>query len=116
MDFGILDIIPRPYRRRGLWVAATIFVRAVLNFLGLALLLPVLLLLLDTDSIRSDRYLSAVYDWGGFTDERSFVCAVCAAAVGVIVVKCLASMALYRTERDYVYALYACLSRRLYVH
>ncbi len=116
MDFGILDIIPRPYRRRGLWVAATIFVRAVLNFLGLALLLPVLLLLLDTDSIRSDRYLSAVYDWGGFADERSFVCAVCAAAVGVIVVKCLASMALYRSERDYVYALYACLSRRLYVH
>ncbi len=116
MDFGILDIIPRPYRRRGLWVAATIFVRAVLNFLGLALLLPVLLLLLDTDSIRIDRYLSAVYDWGGFTDERSFVCAVCAAAVGVIVVKCLASMALYRSERDYVYALYACLSRRLYVH
>lgn len=112
---SILDIIPRPFRRRSYWVTCTIFVRALLNFLGLALLLPVLVLILDTESIHTNRWLAAAYDWGGFTDDRHFVLAVCGTVVAVIVVKSLLVLALYRTERNYIYDLYAYLSHRLYV-
>ena len=44
---SILKIIPMSYRRRGLWVAITIFLRAILNFLGVALLVPILVLMLS---------------------------------------------------------------------
>ena len=42
-----IGIIPRAFRRRGVWVACTLLLRAGLNFLGLAMLLPVLALALD---------------------------------------------------------------------
>lgn len=35
-----IGIIPRAFRRRGVWVACTLLLRAGLNFLGLAMLLP----------------------------------------------------------------------------
>lgn len=115
MDHSLLGIIPRPFRRRSYWVTLTIFVRALLNFLGLALLLPVLVLILDTESIRTNRWLAAAYDWGGFTGERTFVLAVCGAVVAVVVLKSLLGLALYKVERSYIYDLYAYMSHRLYV-
>ena len=40
----IIGIIPHKFRRRGFGVACTLLLRAGLNFLGLAVLLPVLAL------------------------------------------------------------------------
>ena len=115
MDHSLLDIIPRPFRRRTYRVSLTIFARALLNFLGLALLLPVLVLILDTESIRTNRYLAAAYEWGGFADQRSFALAVCGTVVAVVVLKSLLGLALYKAERNYIYDLYAYMSHRLYV-
>lgn len=115
MDFSLWHIIPPPFRRRSLWVTATIFARALLNFLGLAVLLPVLVLILDTEGIHTNRYLAAAYRWGGFGSDGAFVVAVCATVVAILAVKCLLSLALYRVERSYIYDLYAYMSRRLYI-
>ena len=49
----LLDIIPRRFRRRSYLVSGTIFLRALLNFAGLALLIPVLLLILDSESMHT---------------------------------------------------------------
>ncbi|MEG0499422.1 MAG: ABC transporter ATP-binding protein, partial [Alistipes sp.] len=92
-----------------------IFLRALLNFLGLALLLPVLLLILDTESIHTNRYLAAIYSGLGFTNEGAFTVMICATVVAIIVAKCLLNLALYKVERNYIYDLYTYLSRRLYI-
>lgn len=115
METLLYRIIPRKFRRRGIWVVCTIFLRALLNFLGLAMLLPVLLLILDTKSIHTEPVLSRLYELGGFGSDRSFVLFICAGVVAVIAAKCLLSYRLYRTERDYIYALYRYLSRQLYI-
>lgn len=115
MDFSLLGILPRPFRGRSYWVTLTVFARALLNFLGLALLLPVLLLVLDRGSIHTNRWLAWGYEWGGFTSERLFVLAVCGAVVSVIVFKSLLALALYKAERNYIYDLYSYMSHRLYV-
>ena len=47
MTKGLFSIIPHSFRARGCMVTLTILVRALLNFLGLAALLPVLYLILD---------------------------------------------------------------------
>jgi len=46
-----IGIIPRCMRRRGAGVVAMIFARALLNFVGLAVLVPVLVLILDGGSL-----------------------------------------------------------------
>ena len=110
-----IGIIPRAFRRRGVWVACTLLLRAGLNFLGLAMLLPVLALVLDPGSLEGGGVLARAYAGLGFDSPRSFALAVCAAVVGVIVLKCLLGLWLARVERNYIYDLYRTLSRRLLV-
>lgn len=111
----IWSIIPGPFRAKSVGVAATIFVRTLLNFVGLAALLPVLYLILDADGIRSNAILRAIYDGLGFDSEGQFIVATAVAMVLLIVVKSAINILLYRVERDYIYALYRNLSRRLFV-
>lgn len=79
------------------------------------MLVPVLVLILDTDSIHSNERLSRIYDYFGFSSDGWFVVAVCIAVVGVIILKCAVNLGLYTTERNFIYDLYRYLSRRLYI-
>lgn len=115
MKQSVLGIIPRQFRARGYLVTFTILLRALLNFVGLAALLPVLYLILDSENIHSNRYLSEIYDTFGFGSDTSFVASVTAAMLLFITLKCLVNLALYQFERDYIYALYRYLSRNLYI-
>ena len=60
----IIGIIPHKFRRRGFGVACTLLLRAGLNFLGLAVLLPVLALVQDDmDRFPMDgQALAELYD------------------------------------------------------
>lgn len=115
MKYGILEIIPQSFRGRSIRVAVTILLRAILNFVGLAMLVPVLVLILDTDTIHTNSHLSKIYEMLGFTSDSWFVVVVCAAVVAIIVIKCLINLGLYNTERNFIYDLYRYLSRRLYI-
>ena len=115
MRMRVLHIIPKAFRAKGLVVSLTIFVRALLNFVGLAALLPVLYMILDADSMHSNAILQGVYDFCGLSSDRTFVIAVAIAVVLFIVLKNLINLLLYRVERDYIYALYRHLSRRLFI-
>ena len=115
MNLGLLHIIPKNLRAKGVWVALTIFVRAVLNFVGLAAMLPVLFLILDSDSIHSNSVLHNLYDFFGFTSDGYFTIAVAVAVVVFVMAKNGINLLLYRVERDYTYTLYKHLSRQLFI-
>ena len=112
---GIVDIIPPPFRRRGLHVAATLLLRALLNLVGLAVLLPVLVLVLDPEGLEGSGPLARAYALSGISSPRGFALAVCGGVVAVIVLKSLLNLVLARTERRYIYDLYRTLSRRLFI-
>ena len=111
----LLDIIPRRFRRRSYLVSGTIFLRALLNFAGLALLIPVLLLILDSESMHTNPWLERLYQAGGFESDRAFALTVCGCIVALIAFKNLLNLLLLRYERRYIYDLYRCMSRRLYI-
>ena len=111
----IFDLLPPAFRLRGLWVAFTLLLRAGLNLFGIALLLPVLMLVLDSEAAHSSGFLIRIYKNLGFDSLRDFPLAVCVAVVVIIGVKCVAVFLLTRIERRYIYDLYRTLSRRLYV-
>ena len=109
------SIIPQRYRHRTIWVAVTIFLRALLNFVGIATLIPILVLILDRNAIATNPYLAKLYTLLNPSSYAQFVVAVCAAIVGVIVLKNIATLLLYRAERNYIYGLYKHLSLSLYL-
>jgi ABC-type multidrug transport system fused ATPase/permease subunit len=96
-------------------VTVTILLRTLLNFMGLAALLPVLYLILDSENIDTNPYLSALYNYLGFTSNTTFVVTIALSVVAFIAIKCLINLLLYRFERDYIYSLYRYLSRNLYI-
>ena len=115
MKHSFWKIIPPSYRNRAILVAVTIFVRALLNFVGLAVLVPVLILILDSENIAQTGVLYDIYQLFGFTDYRTFTFAVCGSVLSIIVLKNLLTLLLYNTERNFIYSLYKYLSERLYI-
>ena len=110
---SIYRVIPESFRRRAMFVAVTIFVRALLNFVGIAMLVPVLMIIVGGD-IEANPYMSRAYEWLGLSAE-GFVAAVCGVVIGVLVLKNVLNQLLYRAERSYIFSLYKHLSRRLYI-
>ena len=108
------NIIPHSFRRRTLGVVMTIFLRAILNFVGVATLIPVLMLIVDSSNISSTGYLSWLYKALNIDSYQTFSIVVCLGVVAIIVLKNIAVIYLYRFERDYIYSLYKHLSEHLY--
>lgn len=110
----LLKLIPPKFRRRGLGVACSLFVKAGLNLIGLAMLLPVLALALDPASLSGDGWMAACYRMSGCHSAEQFAWLTAGIIVGIVAVKCLLTFLLSRIERRYIYDLYTALSRRLY--
>ncbi len=110
---SIYRIIPRDYRRKTLYVATTILLRALLNFVGVAMLVPVLMIIVGGD-IEANPHMSKLYEFVGLEPE-AFVAVVCGVVIGVLLLKNVANQLLYRAERGYIFSLYEQLSRRIYI-
>lgn len=108
------DIIPHSFRRRTLGVVMTIFLRAILNFVGVATLIPILILIVDSSNIASTGYLNWLYNALHIDSYQTFSIVVCLGVIAVITLKNVAVIYLYRFERDYIYSLYKHLSEQLY--
>ena len=70
---GLWDIIPHSFRRRTIGVVMTIFLRAILNFVGVATLIPILILIVDSSNIASTGYLNWLYNTLGIDSYQTFV-------------------------------------------
>ena len=112
---SIYRIIPLQFRRRAVWVAITIFVRALLNFVGVAMLVPILVLMLDAQSMAENRAFVQLGEWLNVNDYQTLVVVICSIVVGIILIKNLLIMLLYRYERNFVFSTYKHLSRQLYL-
>lgn len=111
----IKNIIPQEFLTRAIGVAITVLLRAILNFFGIAMLVPLLMLILDIEALQSNHIVKYIYDRIGCTTHTQFVIITAVAIVGFIALKNLTNLWLYRYERNFTYDLYGNLSRRLYV-
>ena len=111
----IANIIPKKFHPRALGVAVTVLLRAILNFFGIAMLVPLLMLILDADALQSNQIARSIYEALGCKSHTQFVIMSAMAIVGFIVLKNAINLWLYRYERNFTYDLYGNLSRRLYM-
>jgi ABC-type multidrug transport system fused ATPase/permease subunit len=111
----ITAIIPPKYHWQGVAVAVTILLRALLNFFGITLLIPLLMLILNGKSIHLNPKVETLYNVLGCTSDTQFTIFVAAGIVVAIAIKNILTLWLFRYERDFTYALYQNLSRRLFI-
>ena len=111
----IKNIIPQEFHTRAFIVAITVLLRAILNFFGIAMLVPLLMLILDFEALQSNHIVRYVYDFLRCKNHSQFVIATALAIVGFIALKNMMNLWLYKYERNFTYDLYGNLSRRLFV-
>ncbi|MBR2443220.1 MAG: ABC transporter ATP-binding protein [Rikenellaceae bacterium] len=111
---NIFRLIPPAFRKRGIATACSILVQALLDFVGLAVLLPVIILVADPNAIESNSWLEALWSWGGFSDTKSFTLAICGCVVVIIAIKGLLGMWLWRGQNRFIMGLYRYYSERLF--
>lgn len=75
----LYKLLPRVYRLRLLGVGINVFIMAFLDLIGIGVLLPVLLFVLNENAVSENRYLEMLYHWGGFESNRAFILSICLA-------------------------------------
>lgn len=92
----IIRILPKEFYRPGLWIVATVPVRALLNLVGVAALLPVLQLVLDDNP----------------TDFTPVT--ICLGVLAIIILKNILNIALAAYQNRYLLKLYRYFSTALF--
>lgn len=108
-------LLPRPFRPRAVGVACSLFVRALLNMVGLAMLVPILAAALDPELITGEGWIATLYTRSGCPSVAAFAAWAAAGTILLIAIKCLINFLLARIERRFIYDLYSDLSRRLFI-
>ena len=110
----ILALIPDAFRRRGIATVCSIMAQAVLDFVGLAVLLPIIILVADPDAITNNRLLATLWQSGNFSDPRHLTLAICGAVIAIIAIKGAVGMLLWRGQNRFIMGLYRYYSERLF--
>lgn len=93
---AIFKLLTPDERKRGVWVALSVLVRALLDFVGVAALIPILITV-----------------FGEGTDMRSSLI-VCGVALAFVLVKNAAVVALARYQSSFLLHLYRVFSRKMF--
>ena len=87
---------------------------ALLDFVGVAALVPVLLLILSEDATFSYPVMRWLYEAGSFTSFGTFVTAVCVAVLLVIIVKSILTLTVSNAVSKYLLSLSRHYSTRMF--
>lgn len=110
----IFKSLPAAYRRKGWITALYVPLRAALEFISLAALIPVLVIILDSGWREQDTILARIYRSAEIADEKEFVLWVCIAVILVIVVKNVLSLMIMRAQNSYAMSLYRYFSQAVF--
>lgn len=107
-------LLPHKYRLRIWIVGLTIFIISVFDLVGIGVLLPVLLLVLDENTVTDNQYMSALYNWGGFNDFFSFMIFICLVILLFSIGRILICTWLQYLQNKRLFSISSYLSLRLY--
>lgn len=110
----LYKLLPRQLQLRIWAVAVSVFIMSVFDLIGVGVLLPVLLLVLNEDAIFQNKYLAMAYRWGGFDSYHSFVFLVCAAVLIFSVSRILICTWIQYKQNKRLFSISSYLSLRLY--
>lgn len=111
----ILSLIPQSMRPKTYGVVLTSIVRALLNFIGLAAVLPILMLVLDPDSLMSNIWVEKVFLYLRFSSINYFIIAICIGVFLVYLVKNILNIFIINFQNKYYFQLYHYFTNLMFV-
>lgn len=110
----IYGLVPSDKRRQLPLMLLTALCSAVIDLVGIAALVSVILVVLDENFLTNTPIFATIYNTFGFTSERAFIVAVCVAVLVLIALKGVCSVALGQVRGRFMMRLFADLSQKMY--
>lgn len=110
----VAALIPREKRAGAAWVVAGSVTLALLDLAGIAALVSVMLMVLDPAVILKYPALAGIYSALGFRSADGLIIAVCAAALAVVAVKSILTLAISNAITKYQLSLFGHYSSRMF--
>ncbi len=101
-------------KRKILQSLAIILATALCNLIGLAVLLPILILILDNNNILTNPVLSYLYHKTGVADITSFTIILCICVLGIILLKNIFYILLVQKQSRISLSFFRLYSTRMY--
>ncbi len=111
----IRAIIPISFRSKLTWIVIASIFRALLNFIGVAAVLPILLLILTPDDLLSYPLISKIFHGLGFTSISMFIVGICLLVVVVFLLKNSLNILLVRFQNIHLINLFHYYSNTLFI-
>ena len=110
----IIELLPPRYRKRGVGITFSVLIQALLNFLGLAAFIPVLMLLLNPQDSNQHVFSEYLRNLFGLTNDNTLVAVVCISVFCIITIKNILNVLIGSFQIRYVNSLYCYFSEKLY--
>ena len=107
-------LLPRLYKQRLWGVVLSVFIMAIVDLVGIGVLLPILLLVFNEKIILENKYLALFYNWAGFDSIRTFVFFICFSVLIFSIMRVCLSVWLQYKQNQRLFSLSSYLSIRLY--
>lgn len=111
----ILKLITPEERRRAYRLVVVTLFGALIDVVGLAFLIPVMMAATDPSFVESNQYMSMTYDALGFTEYRSFMMFLGVVLLLVFVVKNTLAMLLHYAHSSYSMSVATNMARRQFI-
>ncbi|GEM_PF-689505 len=111
----LIDILPKEYKKQSVWVSGSILLSSILDLAGIAVILPIFILLLNGGELEKYPFLKRLMDFLSPDGNISgFVLWLGLITILILCVKFILSQILQRYQTKYVLGIYRYFSSRLF--
>ncbi|WP_114781592.1 ABC transporter ATP-binding protein [Botryobacter ruber] len=110
----IIKLLPANFKRKAFVVFFLLFLNSILELMGLAAILPVIMFMLQDNAIENNKYLLVVYNFLGISSPELFFSFISLAVLSLILVKNLATVWIAKYQSAFAYSLYQYFSTNLF--
>ncbi len=114
MILKLLKLLPEDYRKRLVPIVISILASTVLDILGIAVILPVFILLLSGGNAEKYPFLEKIYSFFEPGSMPSFIYMIAVIIVIALVIKYVLTTLMLRFQTKYVLSIYRYFSGRLF--
>ncbi len=111
----IVSLIPQSIRGKTYVVIATSVARALLNFIGLAAVLPVLLLILDPDGLMANLWVKKIFYYLHFSSINHLIIGICITVFVIYLIKNSLNIFIIHFQNKYYLQLYHYFTNLMFV-
>lgn len=112
--FKLKQILPAQHRKKSLAMFLLLLLNSLFEMVGLAVFIPLFSIIVKPGIIHTNKVLSWMYNFGGFTAERPFIITFVGLIVLFVIAKNFASIWIVRSQTRFSFSLYQYFVNQLY--